>query len=82
MRCRRCKSESCRRFTSEIAIHFPGLDGLQKPIVLLFPHLLVCLDCGFTEFTVPKREVSVLNGNKTVDGASVFDGNVEFAAGE
>ena len=81
MRCRQCKSESCRSFTSEIAIHFPGLEGLRKPIVLLFPQLLVCLDCGFTEFTVPKEEVSGLIGSKTLDGASVFDGN-EFAAGE
>ena len=82
MPCRQCKSESCRRFTSELAIHFPGLEGLQKPIVLLFPQLLVCLDCGFTEFTVPERKVNVLKGGKAGDGASVFDGDVEFAAGE
>ena len=37
-----------------IAIHFPGLKGLDKPVVWVFPKLLVCLNCGFTEFVVPK----------------------------
>jgi hypothetical protein len=48
---------SQRDFSGEIAIHFPGLDGLDKPIVWVFPKLLVCLDCGFTEFEVPKNEL-------------------------
>jgi hypothetical protein len=41
----------------EIAIHFPGLKGLDKPIVWVFPKLLVRLDCGFTEFTVPGKKI-------------------------
>src|SRR5262249_22598949 len=59
-------------FNGEIAIHFPGLEGLQKPIVWVFQELRVCLDCGFTEFKVPERELSVLTDGKPVKGALVF----------
>ena len=47
-------------FNGEIAIHFPGLEGLKKPIVWVFPKLLVCLDCGFTEFEIPEAELRQL----------------------
>ena len=47
-------------FNGEIAIHFPGLEGLDKPIVWVFPKLLVCLNCGFTEFAIPETELRQL----------------------
>jgi hypothetical protein len=37
----------------EIAIHFPGVKGLEKPIVWVFPEVSVCLSCGNAEFVVP-----------------------------
>jgi hypothetical protein len=40
--------------------HFPGLEGLDKPIVWVFTQLLVCLDCGTAQFAIPKAELSVL----------------------
>jgi hypothetical protein len=43
-----------------IAIHFPGLQGLDKPIVWVFPKLLVCLNCGAAQFAIPESELSVL----------------------
>ena len=43
--------------TEKFAIHFPGIEGLDKPIVWVFPKLLVCLNCGFTEFAIPETEV-------------------------
>ena len=60
MSCRGCKSNKQSRFGGEVAIHFPGLKGLNKPIVWVFPKLLVCLDCGLTEFTVPDSELRAL----------------------
>jgi hypothetical protein len=60
MACKRCFSEEQGTFNGEVAVHFPGLQGLDKSIVLVFPKLAVCLDCGFTEFTVPERETLVL----------------------
>jgi hypothetical protein len=60
MACKSCQSWNQSYFNGEIAIHFPGLKGLDKPIVWIFPRLLVCLDCGFTEFAIPETELCVL----------------------
>jgi hypothetical protein len=57
MSCKSCQSENQRTLNGEVAIHFPGLNGLDKPILWVFPKLLVCLNCGFTEFEIPKAEL-------------------------
>jgi hypothetical protein len=56
MFCKSCHSENQREFRAEIAIHFPGLKGLTKSLVLVSSTLLVCMKCGFTEFVVPETE--------------------------
>ena len=61
MGCKGCRSEKLKDFTSEIAIHFPGWKGLDKPIVWVFPKLLVCLDCGFVEFVLPAEQLEQLH---------------------
>jgi hypothetical protein len=60
MACKSCGSDNLRKFTAEVAIHFPGLQGLDKPIVWAFPKLLVCLNCGNAEFSVPETELRTL----------------------
>jgi hypothetical protein len=60
MSCKSCHSENQRDLSGEVAIHFPGLKGLDKPIVWVFPKLFVCLNCGFTEFVVPETELRQL----------------------
>lgn len=75
MLCKRCGSEECRIFNGEVAIHFPGLNGLNKPIVWVFPELTVCLHCGLTEFTVPRRELTVLSTGQVVEGTAVLSRN-------
>jgi hypothetical protein len=57
MPCRSCASESQKTFGSEISIHFPGRKGLDRTAVLVFPKLVVCTNCGFTEFTIPDAEL-------------------------
>jgi len=74
--CRRCAFDNHDTFNGEIAIHFPGLKGLDKPIVWTFPKLAVCLECGFTTFTVPERELRVLVKGEAVEGAVVLDKKV------
>jgi hypothetical protein len=71
MACKVCGSENQKTFNGEVAIHFPGLAGLKKPIVWVFPKMLVCLQCGFAEFTVPEREMSVLAQGQVVSGAVI-----------
>jgi hypothetical protein len=53
-------------------MHFSGLKGMDKPIVWMFPQPLVCLECGFTEFTVPERELRVLVKGEAAEGAVVL----------
>ena len=44
----------------EVALHFPGRDGLDKPLVWVFPQVSVCLECGAAQFNVPEDELQVL----------------------
>ena len=65
MSCQRCGSVCNSGFNGEVAIHFPGLDGLDKPIVWVFPMLQVCMACGFTKFAIPEAGLRQL-----VEGAA------------
>jgi hypothetical protein len=58
--CKACGSVNLRKFIGEMGIRTPGLKGLEKPIVWVFPELVVCLDCGMAEFTAPEAELRVL----------------------
>jgi hypothetical protein len=61
MRCRNCSAlPDAKTFNGEVAIHFPGLDGLNRPVVWTFPKMLVCLQCGFVEFILPDEVVEEL----------------------
>jgi hypothetical protein len=60
MSCTRCTSENVKTFNGEIAIHFPGLSGLDKGHVFAFRKLVVCLDCGHTIFVVPDAQLQEL----------------------
>jgi hypothetical protein len=40
-----------------MCIHFSDID---KPVVWLFPEVVVCLDCGTAELAVPEAELRQL----------------------
>jgi hypothetical protein len=63
MSCKSCQSQNQSNLTAEIGIHFPGREGLNKPLMLVFPKLLVCLDCGFAEFTILETDLHRLSGD-------------------
>jgi len=69
MACTVCGSDRQGKFNGEAAIHFPGLQGLDKPIVWVFPQLLVCLNCGIAQFAVPEAELSVLAEDRSRSAA-------------
>jgi hypothetical protein len=48
-----------------MAIHYPGLKSIDKPVVWVVPELVVCLDCGTAEFAVPEAELRVLAKDDT-----------------
>ena len=49
-----------RKFHYGGCIHSPGLAGLDKPIVWVFPELFLCLTCGKMEFIVPEKDLRTL----------------------
>ena len=61
MQCKACGSHNQTEFNAEINVHFPGLKNLDKPAVLVFPKFLLCLDCGFAEFTLREDELLLLD---------------------
>jgi hypothetical protein len=60
MPCKSCGSINQKKFSAEMAVHFAGLKTADKPIVWVFSEVLVCLDCGMAEFSVPIDELRQL----------------------
>ena len=60
MSCPTCRSENQMEFSAEMLVHLGGIKNLDKSGVVLFPKVLVCLACGFSQFTVPKTELALL----------------------
>ena len=56
MACFSWRSENVKAFTSEINIHFPGKANLTKSL-LVYPKLLVCLDCGLADVLLSEDEL-------------------------
>jgi len=67
--CKACGSDQQGKFTAEIAIHFPGLKDLGKPVVWVFPELFVCLKCGTAEFEIPEGPLRYLAKSDAAAGS-------------
>jgi hypothetical protein len=61
MRCMSCQSLNTSVYPAELNIHHPGMEGLDKPTVWAFPHLLVCRDCGVTQFSLSSNQLRELS---------------------
>ena len=57
MSCLCCTSAKEVEFNAEINIHFSGLENIDHPGVLVFPRVLVCLDCGSSRFATPETDL-------------------------
>jgi hypothetical protein len=62
MSCHLCAEERVKEFPGELVIHFAGPEDLNKPKVLIFPKLKICLGCGAVEFLLPKDTLLELRG--------------------
>ena len=60
--CKSCGSINIDKFIGEMGIRRPGLKNIDKPSVLVYSELIVCLNCGKAEFVVPKAELRLLPG--------------------
>jgi len=67
--CKSCGSVNQSKFSGKMGIHFPGLKNIDKPVVWIFPELVVCLNCGTAQFAVPEAELRLLaKGDDTAAG--------------
>jgi hypothetical protein len=41
-------------------IHLSGMENIDNPGVLAFPRVSLCLECGFSTFTVPETGLLIL----------------------
>ena len=60
MACSFCTSSNQKEFSAEVAVHFSSLRDVDESKVLVFPRLLVCLDCGNSSFMTPAPELARL----------------------
>lgn len=60
MSCTSCASGNQRKFGAEINIHQFDLKNLDRQAVLVFAELVVCLDCGNSQLTIPNDKLALL----------------------
>jgi hypothetical protein len=60
MACPICASANQVEYSVEMMVHRTGLENLDNASVLVLQKALVCMDCGFSQFTVPKSELASL----------------------
>ena len=71
MSCASCGSGNQSEFASEMILHFRGLENINDPGVLAFPKVLICLDCGFSQFTASTTElVELARGTRTREAST------------
>jgi len=60
MSCPACRLDNQMEFSAEMMVHLGGIKNLDNSGVVLFPKVLVCMDCGFSQFTVQKAALAML----------------------
>ncbi len=76
MSCLSCGSKKQAEFSAEMLIHFGGLKNLDRPAVWLFPEVLVCLDCGIAQATIPASELAQLAAGAATSESPERDASV------
>jgi len=62
--CPLCNATNRAEFGAEVNIHFRDLK-IDNPGILFLFKVLVCLDCGFSQFRIPETELALLvNGTR------------------
>jgi hypothetical protein len=60
MSCPLCGSKQQEDFPAEVTLHFRSLQNVHRPGVMVFPTILVCLECGLSQFTARPKELTLL----------------------
>jgi hypothetical protein len=77
MSCSSCASGNQTEFPVEMVIHLSGIKNVDHPGVLSFASVLICLDCGYSQYKVPAAELALLcggssKGEDSSDGAAAY----------
>lgn len=65
MKCPSCGSDDQAEFASEMSIHLRR--SSRQPGTLVLQTILICMDCGFSQFTMPEAELRELVHGKAMD---------------
>jgi hypothetical protein len=65
MKCASCGSDDQAEFPAEMSIHLRR--SPRQPGTLVFQTVLICMDCGFSQFIVPDAELRELAHDKFID---------------
>ena len=60
MACKNCASERQQYFSGELSVAFLAIEKLNQTPVYVIQKILVCLDCGYAELSVPTPELDQL----------------------
>jgi hypothetical protein len=60
MPCKSCGSVNQKKSARRWPSIFPELENIDKPVVWVFPEVVVCLDCGTSEFALPEADLRQL----------------------
>jgi len=60
MPCQKCGASSQRSFKSEMSIAFRGHENVNRAPVYICQDILVCLDCGYIELSLPPAKLEHL----------------------
>jgi hypothetical protein len=60
MICPNCPCHALEELSTEMMLHYVGVQKLNNSGILISPKILVCLDCGFSYFTTPENELALL----------------------
>jgi hypothetical protein len=74
MHCTLCQSDNLAEFIAEMMIHFSGRTNIDHPGIPAFPKVLVCLNCGSSQFTVPATKLTLLANRTATNGGQVAVG--------
>ena len=55
--CNTCGSTRLNKLRAELALHFNGLENIDKPVLWTFRDVVVCTDCGEADIHFPPHEL-------------------------
>ena len=55
--CNTCGSTRLNKLRAKLALHFNGLENIDKPVLWTFRDVVVCTDCGEADLHFPPHEL-------------------------